>query len=69
MITNSHNQPNGYMVSDDQRIVALQRRFEELLNGCPTELGGWQTFKIVRKPDAVFVEIVSTFKIDMVNAK
>ena len=58
---------NGYMVSDDPRVVALQRRFEELLNNCPNELGGWQTFKVIRKPDVVFVEVMSTFRIDLVS--
>lgn len=69
MSTNPHpdTTPNHYMAADDMRLLAMQRAFEEVLNRCPQEWNGWQTVKMTRKADVVYVEVVSSFRISMAS--
>lgn len=56
--------PSSYSgVSDDARVWATLKRFEQALAQCSPELNGRQLFRTQRKGDSVFIEIVSTFKL------
>lgn len=53
------------LAANDARLIALQRKFEELLTSCPKDLDGRQSIKLTRKNDAVILEILTSFKISM----
>jgi hypothetical protein len=49
----------------NDQINQIMRMYERELNSCPPELAGWQTIKRLKKPNALFVEIVTSFRIDL----
>jgi hypothetical protein len=63
------NNGASYLLSDDQRIRDLLRQFEELIARCPADFRGWQTVSTTRRTDSVLVEIVSSFKLDLLEPK
>jgi hypothetical protein len=54
-----------YIAATDPRLTTLQRKFEELLTSCPQDLNGRQSTKLVRKGDAVILEINTSFKLSV----
>jgi hypothetical protein len=59
----SMNGSNRYSVAGDARVLALQKRFEDLLGDCPDEFAPRQSIRFIKKENGVvLVEIISSFK-------
>jgi hypothetical protein len=57
------NGSSRYSVAGDARVLALQKKFEDLLGTVPAEFGPRQSIRFVKKENGVvLVEIVSSFK-------